>query len=162
MGYVKKFPLAPLVKLRAHAVDGCRETLQERDLHLLRAKQAQVLAEQKERQYDGSRRAVEEQEQERLVAGELTARDLSQLSDYEVGARAESLRLRQHNQVQAQKLQRAEREHVEAEQALAEARASQRVIERQQERFLKSERELVEAQAEEEALDNWQVRKVQC
>jgi hypothetical protein len=158
---VKKFPLAPLVELRSHAVEGCRETLTEKDLHLRKAQQAQALAEQSLRAHDAERRAVEEREAARLAAGEVTAFDLCRLMEYEAAARAQAFRLQQQNHVQEQKLQRAERERAEAEQALADARAEQRLIERQHERFAQQQLAQVQARHDEEALEVWQARKVQ-
>ncbi len=59
-------------------------------------------------------------------------------------------------------MRRAEQSLAEASQALAEARAEQRVVERRQERFEQTERAVLDARVEEEALSNWQVRKVPC
>lgn len=159
---MKKFPLVPLVELRTQAVEARRETLLEADLQLQKAQQAHAHAERLERQHDAERRAVEEQEALRLAAGELRAGDLGLLTDYEIGARAVALRLHQHNLAQAQKMQRAEHEQREASQALAEARAEARVIERRLQRFVQAERVKLDAKAEEDVLETWQSRKVRC
>lgn len=159
---VKTFPLAALATLRAHEVEGARDALQEKEVLLQRAQRAHAEAERLEREHDARRHDVEHREATRLLAGEGTIRDLAQLCDYDAQARATALRLRQQNQVQAQKVQRALQERSDAERALAETRAQQRVIERQLERHQHAERLANEAAAEEEALEVWLAQKVRC
>lgn len=159
---VKKFPLAPLVELRAQAVDASRDSLQEAESQLQAARQALAQAEQLERAHDAARHRVEEQEAQLIADGELHARDLALLADYEVEARAQATRLREQNRLQRQKLQRASQAHTEALEALARARAEARLVEDRRERFLCDERSEIEAKGEEEALEIWHVRKVQC
>jgi hypothetical protein len=162
VGHVKKFPLAPLVKLRAHAVEDCRDTLLERNLHLQQARRAQVQAEQSERVHDAHRYAIEQEEAERMASGQVTASDLHQLAEYQRMAAAQALCLRQENQSQLQKVRRAEQEVSAAEQRLAEVKAEQRVLERQQARFTQQENAKLELGHEEEGLEVWNGREGSC
>jgi hypothetical protein len=157
---VKKFPLEPLVKLRAHTVDERGEALQERIGQLHQAQKSRAVAEQSERQHDAVRREVETSEQARLSGGAATAKDFLLLAQYQVGAAAVAANLQRQSSAIQQRLERAEREQVEAEQALAEARAELRVVDDHKARFVAIERAAAEASAEEDALEVWGSRRV--
>ncbi len=157
---VKKFPLDPLVRLRAHAVDERSESLRERHVHVQQAQLARARAEQNEREHDASRREIDAAEQTRVAEGGARVEDFLLLAHYQVGAEAVAGNLRQQCMSVQQRLQRAEREQAEAEQALAEARAEQRLVDKEKGRFLATERSKRELAAEEEALEMWGNRRI--
>lgn len=157
---MKKFPLDPLVRLRAHAVDESSEALREKHAQVAQAQQARARAEQREREHDASRRAVDSAEQARVKEGAARVEDLLLLAQYQAGAEAIAGNLRQQSSSLQQRLQRAERDQSEAEQALADARAEQRVIDQEKSRFLATERGKRELAAEEEALEVWGSRRI--
>jgi len=157
---VKKFPLEPLVKLRAHAAHERTESLRDQVGQVQQAHRAVAVAEHNERTHDAARREVELSEQERVLSGAATVADFALLHGYQVGAERVAANLRQQRTLAAQRLGRAEVALSEAEQALAEARAEQKVVDRQQERFVASERARAELAAEEEALEVWGSRRV--
>lgn len=157
---MKKFPLDPLVKLRAHAVDERTELLRERIGQAQQAQRAVAVAEHNERAHDAARREVETSEEARVLTGEATAADFALLHGYQIGAAQAAANLRQQSAAATQRLGRAEGAVSEAEQALVEARADQKVVERQHARFVAGERARKELQAEEEALEAWGSRRV--
>jgi hypothetical protein len=157
---VKKFSLEPLVELRAHAVDERSEVFRELATQAQQARQARAIAEQSERAQAAVRRDIEASERARLSNGAATATDFLLLAQYQVGAEAAAANLRQRSAAVQQRLERAERGQVEAEYALAEARAEQRVVDNEKERFVAAERTRTEAAAEEEALEVWSSRRV--
>ncbi len=156
---MKKFPLDPLIELRAHAVDERSQSLRERAVQVAQARQARAIAERSEREHEVARRDVEASEQVRLSEGGATAQDLHLMAHYRIGAEVTAATLRQHGVAMQQRLQRAERGQVEAEQALADAKAEQRVVENEQTRFLAAQRARAEAVAEEEAHEAWGSRR---
>lgn len=155
---VKKFPLEPLVRLRAHAVDERSEALRERYAAVQTELAARAQAEQREREHDSARRATDEAELERVAEGVASAADLQQLAQYRARAEMVAANLRQQSGAVQRRLDAAEREQRVAEQALAEARAEQRVIEQEKVRFADRLRAKQEADAEEEALEVWGAR----
>lgn len=157
---MKQFPLDALVNLRDHAVTERKDVLRERLVQVEQAQHARARAEQRERDHDATRRRVDEEEQARVAEGEASVHDLMLLAHYQAGAEVVAVNLRQHSQTSQQKLQRAEHEQSEAELALAEARAEQRVIEREKDRFTAAQRALRESAAEEEALEVWGSRRI--
>src|SRR5690606_38084179 len=122
---VKKFPLDPLVRLRAHAVDERSEALRERHAAVQTELAARALAEQREREHDTARRKTDEAELERVAEGAASAADLQQLAQYRASAAMVAANLRQQSVAVQRRLDAAERERQLAEQALAEARAEQ-------------------------------------
>jgi hypothetical protein len=157
---VKTFPLDPLVKLRAHTVDERGEALRERIGQVQQAQRARAVAEQREREHDAVRRDIETLERARLSGGDATIEDFLLLAQYQVGAETAAANLRQQSSAVQQRLERAERGQAEAEQALTEARAEQRVVDNHKARFVAVERSAAEAAAEEEALEVWGSRRV--
>lgn len=157
---MKKFPLEPLVKLRSHAVAERSDGLREQMGHVHQAQLARAAAELKERQHETARRDVEVLEQRRLSEGGAIAQDFQLLAQFRVAAAAAAANLRQQSSAVQQRLERAERGQTEAEQALAEARAEQRVIQTESSRFVAQQRALAEAAAEEESLEVWGSRRV--
>lgn len=157
---VKKFPLEPLLKLRAHAVDERKEALRERHRQVQDAQDARTQAERRERQHDAARRETDAAEQARAAEGVATVSDLLQLALYQAGAEQIAINLKQQSAVVQQRLQRAERDEAEAERALAEARAEQRVLDKEEARFVAGERAKLESAAEEEALEIWGSRRL--
>lgn len=158
---MKKFPLQPLVALRAHAVDERGEVLRERVVQVQKATRARARAEQRERDHDAARCVVEASEAARVADGRATAQDFALLGQYQIGARAVADQLKQQSAAVQQKLSRAEAEQAEAERALVETRAEHRVVEKQQLRFEANVRAASLAEADEEALEVWGNRRVQ-
>lgn len=156
---MEKFPLDPLIELRAHAVDERSESLRERVIQVAQARQARALAERSEREHDMALRAVEAAEQSRVCEGGATAQDLQLLACYRVGAEVMGANLRQHGTAVQQRLEHAERGRADAEQALAEARVEHRAVENERTHFLALQRARAEAAAEEEALEAWGSRR---
>lgn len=156
---MKKFPLQPLVELRAHAVDERGAALRERLAQVDQAALARARAEQREREHDAACRDVETGEATRLAEGAATAHDFALLGHYRVGARAAADQLKQQSAVVQQKLSRAEAERAEAEQALVAARADHRLVEDQRQRFAAELRAVAFAEADEEALEVWSNRR---
>lgn len=157
---VKKFPLEPLLKLRAHAVDERKEALRDRHQQVQEAHDARAQAERRERQHETVRRETDAAELSRVAAGSATVQDLLQLAHYQTGAEQVAVNLKQQSAVVQQRLQRAERDEAEAERALADARAEQRVLDKEEARFVAAERTKSESAAEEEALEVWGSRRV--
>jgi hypothetical protein len=157
---VKKFPLEPLVRLRAHAVDERSDALRERQVLVETELSARAVAEQRERDHDAARREIDEAELERVAEGAASVADLQWLTQYRARAELVAANLRQQSMAVQRRLDAAERERQLAEQALAEARAEQRVIEQEKSKFADRLRAKQEADAEEEALEVWGARRL--
>jgi hypothetical protein len=156
----RKYPLEPLVRVRATQTD-------EAERRLALAVRARELAERRLRAAEAERETaraaaqrLRDAERQALEHGELSARDLMRADAWEVRAKEELLELeRQLAQASARETE-ARTNEVQAKRAVAERSAEERVVAEDRVRWADRERKKAEAKEEEEGGEAWRPKRV--
>jgi hypothetical protein len=150
-----KYPLEPLARVRAHAVDA-------QAIDLARAVRAREQAEAERRTADDARgraeagaREVRLAEEAALARGALTVADLARADAWEVRVRAEGAALYEAVARAAESEAVAIGTEAAAQKALAQRRADADVVDKDRARFDGEQRRREDDRAEEDAAEAW-------
>ncbi len=158
---MKAYPLQGLHQVRTGKVQEREQELAERAVEVHQAFERVRTAASRLEQEQERQRELEATERTRADAGLARAEDFQRAASYRVVTEQRLEQLRSNLQVAQQGLERAEQAQGQAEAALLEARAEQKVIERHRENFLAGQLKQEEAQQEEAALENWSARETE-
>ncbi len=155
----KKYPLDPLVKVRAQAVDTATRALAESIRAREAAERRERVAEDEKRRAEEDACALREAERAKLEQGELKVVDLMRADAWGVAVEAEHERLEQQVQRASEEVRQACAGEGAARAGVASRKAEAEIVEKDRAKWQGRVRREADARQEEEAAEVWRPKR---